>query len=185
MDSFLAKYRYKLKSRRTTTLYLSLARQDHQVKCRASRFKITVTRSSSNRAYIFRALYSPCRRPPKRLKSRLRPLLWLRYISTIYGFVWRLPAAAPHLHYLWLRLAPMAVACRRPPTSPLFMASFGDEAVARRRSPHIWAIAAMFLFQIIKINVDRHQIITTSTLLTGYSFFIHSLQFSLKYKYRK
>ena len=34
--------------RRASTLYLSLARQDHRVKCRASRLKITVARSMTN-----------------------------------------------------------------------------------------------------------------------------------------
>ena len=33
---------------RASTLYLSLARQDHRVKCRASRLKITVARSMTN-----------------------------------------------------------------------------------------------------------------------------------------
>ena len=33
---------------RVSTLYLSLAMQDHQVKCRASRLKITVARSMTN-----------------------------------------------------------------------------------------------------------------------------------------
>ena len=33
---------------RASTLYLSLALQDHQVKCRASRLKITVARSMTN-----------------------------------------------------------------------------------------------------------------------------------------
>ena len=34
--------------RRASTLYLSLARQDHRVKCRASRLKIMVARSMTN-----------------------------------------------------------------------------------------------------------------------------------------
>ena len=34
--------------RRASTLYLSLALQDHRVKCRASRLKITVARSMTN-----------------------------------------------------------------------------------------------------------------------------------------
>ena len=33
---------------RASTLYLSLALQDHRVKCRASRLKITVARSMTN-----------------------------------------------------------------------------------------------------------------------------------------
>ena len=87
---------------RTTTLYLPLARQDHRVKCRASRLKITVARSSSNRAYVFRANIiapAPTEAFLERLISRLimasfgplAPMTVARrrrppHISTIYGF---------------------------------------------------------------------------------------------------
>ena len=72
---------------RASTLYLSLALQDHQVKCRASRLKITVARSMTNFATFSCIL---C------LKFRYVCIAWLLYIHFYVNCFLRLC-----LHYVW------------------------------------------------------------------------------------
>ena len=72
---------------RASTLYLSLARQDHRVKCRASRLKITVARSMTNFAMFSCILF---------LKFRYVCIAWLLYINFNVNCFLRLC-----LHYVW------------------------------------------------------------------------------------
>ena len=72
---------------RASTLYLSLALQDHRVKCRASRLKITVARSMTNFATFSCIL---C------LKFRYVCIAWLLYIHFNVNCFLRLC-----LHYVW------------------------------------------------------------------------------------
>ena len=72
---------------RASTLYLSLALQDHRVKCRASRLKITVARSMTNFATFSCIL---C------LKFRYVCIAWLLYIHFYVNCFLQLC-----LHYVW------------------------------------------------------------------------------------
>ena len=72
---------------RASTLYLSLALQDHRVKCRASRLKITVARSMTNFATFLCILF---------LKFRYVCIAWLLYIHFYVNCFLRLC-----LHYVW------------------------------------------------------------------------------------
>ena len=81
--------------RRASTLYLSLALQDHRVKCRASRLKITVARSMTNFATFSCILFLKFRyvciragtNTPSDEYDTYRDTGWrIRYVSRIHFF---------------------------------------------------------------------------------------------------